>query len=259
MDPGGRMRADVVVAGAGITGLAAAVRLARAGARVTVLEAARAVGGALRTVSDGDWLFELGPNTVLARPPLRELLDTTGLGAEVVEASPAGKRRYLWKRDRLEPLPAAPLGLLSSPLFPARAKLALLREPFVGRGPAAAPGGAGDESIAEFVRRRFGQPWLDYAVGPFVSGVYAGDPERLSVRWAVPRIAALEREHGSLLRGALAGRGGGAAARGAMMGYRGGFGRLAQRLAAGLSDVRTGAAATAISRAEDHCPARSAM
>ena len=252
MDASERTSTDVAVVGAGITGLTAAARLARAGVRVTVLEPASIVGGALRTLTDGDWTFELGPNTVLYKPPVRELLDATGLAGDVVEAAPSGKRRYIWKGERLEPMPGGPLALLSTPLFPAGAKLALLREPFVGRGPATSPaaGGPDDESIAAFVRRRLGQPWLDYAVGPFVSGVYAGDPDRLSVRWAVPRIAALERDHGSLIRGALAKRKGPAPG-GAMIGFRGGFGRLAERLAELVPDVRLRTPVTALARTPD--------
>ena len=250
MDAEERSRADVVVVGAGITGLAAAVRLTRAGARVAVLEAEPVVGGALRTLTEGDWLFELGPNTVLGKPPVRELLAATGLASEAVAASPSGKRRYIWKGDRLEPMPGGPLDLLRTPLFPASAKLALLREPFVARGPATAPGGPGEESIADFVRRRLGQAWLDYAVGPFVSGVYAGDPDRLSVRWAVPRIAALEGNHGSLIRGALAKRKGPEPG-GEMMSFRGGFGRLAERLASLVPDVRPSTPVTALARAAE--------
>src|SRR5687768_7134881 len=236
---------DTLVIGAGISGLTTAFHLARGGQRVAVLEASPRVGGSLETRTDGPWRFELGPNTVLeSHESVTRLIREAGLDGEKVTASPSARRRYLWKGGRLHPLPSGPLGFLRTPLFPASAKLRLLREPWISKGDS-------EESIAAFVRRRLGQAFLDYAVGPFVSGVYAGDPERLSVRHAVPKIADLEREHGSLLRGALAGRGGGAAARGAMMGYRGGFGRLAQRLAAGLSDVRTGAAATAISRGED--------
>ena len=242
---------DVAVLGGGISGLAAAIYLVRGGASVILLEPADRPGGALRTLRDGDWTFELGPNTVLEKPPVRELLEAAGLTGERVAAAPAGKRRYIWKGDRLEAMPGGPLGLVRTPLFPAAAKLALLREPFVGRGPATRPGaGDGDESIADFVRRRLGPAWLRYAVGPFVSGVYAGDPERLSVRWAVARIAALERDHGSLIRGALAKRKGPAPG-GAMIGYTGGFEALGRRLAEQLPDVRLGSPATALERRGD--------
>jgi oxygen-dependent protoporphyrinogen oxidase len=139
-------------------------------------------------------------------------------------------------------MPSGPASLLGSSLLPPSAKLALLREPFVGR-----PAAGGEESIAAFVRRRLGQRWLDRAVGPFVSGVYAGDPERLSVRWAVPRLHALERDHGSLLRGALAKRRGPAPEEG-LLGFRGGFGELASRLALRVGDVRTEAPVTRLRR-----------
>ncbi|HEX7186488.1 MAG TPA: protoporphyrinogen oxidase, partial [Thermoanaerobaculia bacterium] len=87
-----------------------------------------------------------------------------------------------------------------------------------------------------------------YAVGPFVSGVYAGDPERLSVRWAVPRIHALERDHGSLIRGAFARRKG-PAPEGAMISFREGLEVLPRRLAKDIGDVRTGVAAQRVIRA----------
>jgi protoporphyrinogen/coproporphyrinogen III oxidase len=235
--PGSAPPLDAVVIGAGISGLAAAFRLARAGMRVAVLEASPRVGGALLTHAEGGFRFELGPNTVLESDPgLPALLRDCGLEGERVAAAPGARRRYLWHRGRLVALPGGPLSFLSSPLFPAAAKLRLLREPW------APPPPDGEETIAAFVRRRLGQPFLDVAVGPFVSGVYAGDPERLAVRWAVPRIFALEAEHGSLIRGALARRRAGAAPRGRMVSLRGGIEELPRRLAREVGDVRRGAA-----------------
>ncbi|HMB55400.1 MAG TPA: protoporphyrinogen oxidase [Thermoanaerobaculia bacterium] len=196
---------DVAVLGAGITGLTAAFHLARGGADVVVLEAAGRVGGVIESrrhdTATGRFLFEAGPNTVLdGRPAVGELLAAAGLGDERLSARPAAKRRYVWKRGRLVALPSGPGSFLTTPLFSPVAKLRLAAEPFVGR-----PGdGAGEESIADFVRRRLGGELLRYAVGPFISGVYAGDPERLSMRWAVPRLYALEAEHGGLIRGMLA-------------------------------------------------------
>jgi oxygen-dependent protoporphyrinogen oxidase len=226
-----------VVIGAGISGLAAAFRLARSGMRVAVLEASPRVGGALLTHAEGGFRFELGPNTVLESDPgLPTLIRDCGLEGERVAAAPEARRRYLWHRGRLVALPGGPFSLLRSPLFPAAAKLRLLREPW------APPPPDGEETIAAFVRRRLGQRFLDVAVGPFVSGVYAGDPERLAVRWAVPRIFALEAEHGSLIRGALARRRAGAAPRGRMVSLRGGIEELPHRLAREVGDVRCGAA-----------------
>ena len=239
-------RLDVLVVGAGISGLAAAFRLVRGGLKAAVLEESGRVGGAIETFSDGSWRFEQGPNTVLENnESVGRLIRDAGLEAEKVVAAPAAKKRYLYKGGKLIPLPGGPGGFLGTPLFPLSAKLRLLREPWIGRPPEET-----EESIGQFVRRRLGTAFLDYAVGPFVSGVYAGDPERLSVRWAVPKIHGLEHEHGSLIRGALARRKGPAPG-GAMISFREGLEDLPRRLAREIGDVRTGVAVRKIVRDGD--------
>lgn len=236
---------DIVVLGGGISGLTTAFWLARGGMKVAVLEASARVGGAIQTHADGPWRFEMGPNTVLeSHESVTRLIQECGLEDEKVTAAPSARRRFLWKADRLHALPAGPPGFLRTPLFSARAKLRLLREPFISR-----PANDMEESIAQFVRRRLGPEFLDFAVGPFVSGVYAGDPERLSVRWAVQKIHALERDHGSLIRGALARRKGPAPG-GAMISFRNGLEALPRRLAERIGDVRTGVTCLRIVRME---------
>lgn len=238
-------RLDVAVVGGGISGLTTAFHLVRAGKRVAVLEASKRVGGAMETYADGAWRFEMGPNTVLENnESVSRLIRESGLEGDKLVAAPASKRRYLYKGGGLIPLPASPGGFLTTPLFSLGAKLRLLREPWIGRPP-----GEAEETIAQFVRRRLGNAFLDYAVGPFVSGVYAGDPERLSVRWAVPKIHALEAEHGSLIRGALARRKGPAPG-GAMISFREGLEELPRRLAREIGDVRTGLACQRVTRAD---------
>ena len=221
---------DAVVVGGGITGLAAAFRLARAGRSVALVEASERVGGCIETWkaegAGGGWLFELGPNTILGgAPALEALIADAGLAGERIAADPAARRRYLWRRGRLRALPRGPLGLLATPLLSPRAKLRLLREPW-------APGPPPEEdSVADFARRRLGGEALDVLVAPFVSGLWAGDPEKLSLPHAFPRLAALELEHGSLLKGMLrSGRAAGAASRG-LFTLRGGLDALPRRLA----------------------------
>jgi oxygen-dependent protoporphyrinogen oxidase len=239
---------DVLVVGGGISGLTTAFHLARGGRRVAVLEASPRVGGSIETWTDGPWRFELGPNTVLeSHESVTRLIRDAELERERITAAPSAKRRYLWKAGHLHPLPSGPLSFLRTPLFPASAKLRLLREPWIAR-PADGSEETPEETVAAFVRRRLGQAFLDYAVGPFVSGVYAGDPERLSVRHAVPKIADLEREHGSLIRGALARRKGPAPG-GAMISFREGLDQLPRALARRIGDVRTGVACRRIVRA----------
>lgn len=235
---------ETLVVGGGISGLTTAFHLARAGRKVAVLEASPRVGGAMETRTDGPWRFEMGPSTVLeSHESVTRLIRESGLEGEKITASPTAKRRYLWKGGRLHALPGGPPGFLKTPLFSLGAKLRLLREPWIGK-----PAGEPEETIAAFVRRRLGREFLDYAVGPFVSGVYAGDPDRLSVRWAVPKIYALERDHGSLIRGALAKRKGPAPG-GAMISFREGLEELPRRLAKEIGDVRTGVGARRVIRA----------
>lgn len=193
-------RFDVVVVGAGLSGLMAAYALQRGGHRVAVLEAADRAGGVIGTRSRDGFRYETGANSALDNMPLiASLLDVLGITDQRIDTSPQAVSRYIVRGGRLVALPMSPHRLLTSPAFSIRGKLRLLREPFIARAPERA-----DESIAAFVRRRLGQEILDYAVDPFVSGVYAGDPEQLSMQAAFPRVHALEKAHGSLVRGQLA-------------------------------------------------------
>lgn len=192
---------DAVVVGAGISGLTTAYRLQCAGLAVQLLDAAVRPGGVVASVLHEGCLFERGPNSALDTTPLiAELVADLGLAGQFRMASATADKRYVVRGGRLTPLPTSPGAFFATPLFSARAKLALLREIFVAPAPAQA-----EESIAQFVRRRLGSEFLDYAIDPFVAGVYAGDPESISVRAAFPRLHALEQRWGSLVRGQVLG------------------------------------------------------
>jgi oxygen-dependent protoporphyrinogen oxidase len=239
--------ADIIIVGAGISGLSCAWFLRARGKRVRILEAGSQPGGCLSSAHHDGFLVEGGPNSTLLRDgALGSLIHELGLDARLLEANPAAKRRYVVKNDQLVALPGSPPAFIVSPLFSMRAKLRLLLEPFYRRA-------AGEESIAQFVRRRLGPEFLDWAIDPFVSGVYAGDPARLSVRAAVARIYALEAEHGSLILGALAhrrqARAVGPMPVGRLISFHDGMQTLAQALAESLGDaVQCGAGVTAIRR-----------
>jgi oxygen-dependent protoporphyrinogen oxidase len=193
------MTTDVIVVGAGLSGLVAAYRMQRSGLTVRVLEAEGRAGGVIGSQRHDGILCESGPNSAMdLSPAMNDLLDELGIRGERINASAAASRRYVVKGDQLLPMPASLASFVGTPLFSARAKLRLLAEPFVRRAP---PGR--DESVAKFVRRRLGTEILDYAVEPFVSGIYAGDPEQLSVSAAFPRLYELEQRHGSLFVGAV--------------------------------------------------------
>lgn len=191
----------VAVVGAGITGLVTAWQLARQGVDVTLFEASGQAGGAIRTTHADQFLAEHGPNSFVTSPAVEQLLADLDLLDEVVEASRTANRRYVVRGGSLLPFPLSPLAMLGTSLFSLRAKLRVLLEPLVARGTASR-----DESIAAFVRRRLGSEVLDYAVDPFISGIFAGDPEQLSLQHAFPRIHELEQTHGSLSQGLMAQR-----------------------------------------------------
>jgi len=239
---------DCLVVGAGISGLASAWFLARRGFSVRVLEAASEPGGVMHSVRDGGFLVETGPNSTLARGgAFDEIVRGLGLAPELLAANPAASRRYVVQHGAPVALPGNPLAFLTTPIFSLGAKLRIFTEPFHRRADA-------EETIAQFVRRRLGPEFLDWAIDPFVSGVYAGDPERLSVRAAVPKIYALEAQHGSLIVGALSrllhGCAGGPQPGGRLVSFRGGMQTLPAAIARELgARVVPGAAVTGLARA----------
>lgn len=243
----------VVVIGGGISGLATAWFLHQQGVAVRVLEAGDRFGGKIQTEHRGGYVIECGPNSVLRKPATDEdalgrLVDGAGFSDRYVEAGDAGHKRFIVRDGRTQNLPASPLGFAATRLFSWRAKLRLMREPFIGAG-------TSEETIAQFVERRLGREFLDYAIEPFISGVYAGDPGQLSVRAAVPRIHDLEKEYGSLIRGAIArgrvARGAGMPA-GGMHSFEEGMATLPQKLAAALPEgaCRTGCSVEALEKTD---------
>lgn len=240
--------ARLVVVGGGISGLAAAwaarSTAARAGVAldVIVLERGAQVGGKARTIVRDGWMVEGGPSGFLGgRPELDALLDAAGLRAQVLPARAAAKRRFLFRAGRLREIKSSPGGFAASGILGVGGLLRLGAEPFVAR---ARPGG--DESVWAFAARRIGAQAADRLISPMTLGVFAGDAKRLSLASAFPKMAALEREHGSLVRGMLARRG---RARAQLASLRDGMQSLPRALAAvGGFQVRCNAAVRAIAR-----------
>lgn len=196
-------RRPVAVIGGGLTGLAAATHLRQAGIPVVLYEAGPRVGGVIRSVSRDGFLVECGPQVLReGSEEVTALIDAAGLGEARVEASRKARRRFILRGSRLVPVPASPLGAVTTPLLTRSGKLRVLAEPWLR---SAAPGGAA-ESVAGFVTRRFGAEVRDALAEPFVSGVWAGDADQLAAQFALPEAWRLERDHGSVIRGLLAER-----------------------------------------------------
>lgn len=209
----------VVIVGAGISGLAAAYDLARAGVKTTVFEKqSRAggvrvggvpAGGVIDTRIVEGCTLECGPDSFLAaKPEAVALITELGLGGDVIGSNDHQRTTYIWKRGRLVALPEGVMMIVPSRVMP------MVKTPLVGWGTKIRmgleyfrkPGDRGDRSVAEFVTDHFGSETLDYLAEPLLSGVYGGDPARLSIASVLPRFVEMEKKYGSLVRGVLAAR-----------------------------------------------------
>ncbi len=196
-----RQTYDTIIIGGGIAGLTAALRLKEQGLSVKLVEASGRVGGVLRTMHRDGFLAESGPNSILeTHEEVTRLIDDIGLADERIYASDTARNRFVVRNNTLVALPMSLGSFVSTPLFSSSAKLRLLAEPFIRRVDPRT-----EESVADFVRRRIGQEFLDYAIDPFVSGVYAGRPENLSVKYAFPGLVRIEERYGSLIAGQILG------------------------------------------------------
>jgi protoporphyrinogen/coproporphyrinogen III oxidase len=232
---------QVIVVGAGISGLACALRLSELGITVRVLDAAENPGGLISTVQHQGFLFESGPQSFQLTSELRELIHSAGCESELVEADPRTPR-YILRGAKLHPAPMSPPSLLTTSLLGVSSKIRILSEPFRRSQPA-----AGDESFADFVRRKFGTEILEHLAGPFVSGVFAGDPEKLSLRSSFPSLALWEEEYGSVMRGVMKSRGQGERVRPTLASFRRGMSTLLQAVAQKLGGaITSGVAASSI-------------
>jgi len=192
---------NVAIIGGGITGLVAGFALKQRGVHFRLFEASDRVGGVIQTIRDSGFLAENGPNTLLeTSPKITQLIADLGIEARRWYSDPEAKKRFIVRGGKPCAMPASPPQFFTNSFFSWSAKLALLKEPFIKPSPPDI-----EESLADFVKRRLGQEFLDYAINPFVAGVYAGDPEKLSVKHAFAKLHALEQKYGSLIKGQIQG------------------------------------------------------
>lgn len=191
----------IAIIGGGITGLTAAYRLRERGLPVVVYEAGGRTGGVIQSERQNGFLAEFGPNSILETSPLiTDLVSSLGLDRRKEYSNPAAENRFVVRGGVPRRLPSSPLRFFTSSFFSASAKMRLLTEPFTEPAEEDL-----EESVEEFVLRRLGREFLDYAINPMVGGIYAGDPARLSVKYAFPKLHALEQKYGSLILGQLFG------------------------------------------------------
>jgi oxygen-dependent protoporphyrinogen oxidase len=232
---------DVAIIGGGITGLALTHRLRSRGKDAILLEAETRLGGNIETMRRDGFITETGPNSFLDKEPAtRELAASVGVENLIRAADPAAKARYLYTRGQLRAVPASPPAFLKSDILPLGARLRVMAEIFTRRASEGV-----DESLAAFGRRHLGATATTVLLDAVQTGIYAGDMEALSVGATFPQLIKLEREHRSLILGAIrtqkaqrkalpAGTGGAEKLRGALCTFEGGLGTLVEALARAL-------------------------
>jgi len=241
----------VAVVGGGISGLAAAYRLTRSGASVTLYEASDRLGGLVRTESHGAYLMEAGPDCFLDKGGIVDLCRELGLEDQLIRVRPEARRSFIVRGGRLLPIPEGLYLMAPSAIRP------FVRSPVVSW-----PGKARmlldlvlparrqdeDESLASFVRRRLGREALERLAQPLLGGIYGADPERLSLAATMPQFPEMERRHGSVIRGLLARRQQASGARyGLFLTFREGLQTLVDKLAISAGEVRSSTQVTQIS------------
>jgi len=195
---GNQSHSEIIIIGAGLTGLTIGFYLKKAGIPFKIMEKSDKAGGVIQSHQVDGFLFESGPNTgVLGNPETAELFEDLKAYCTLETADKEAKRRLIWKKGKWHALPSGPISAIKTPLFHFRDKLRFLGEPFRKKGTDPL------ESVASMVRRRLGKSFLDYAINPFISGIYAGNPEKLVTKYALPKMYNLEHEYGSLIKGGI--------------------------------------------------------
>ncbi|MEI8204371.1 MAG: protoporphyrinogen oxidase, partial [Bacteroidota bacterium] len=189
---------DVIIIGAGITGLATAHHLKKSNIDFIVLEQSDKIGGVINSVHEKGYIYEEGPNSgVIGNIEVIRLFEDLKDSCELELANDNVKKRWILKNLTWEPLPAGLMAAIKTPLFTLKDKFRILGEPFrkAGTNP--------HETLADLVKRRLGNSFLEYAIDPFILGVYAGDPNRLVPKYALPKLYNLEQDYGSFIGGTI--------------------------------------------------------
>ncbi len=186
----------IAILGGGISGLSVAYQLKKQGKNFVLIEKEQELGGKILSKQKDGFTLEMGPNTVLINnPEIKELLDDLGLSSEVIHPDrQAIKNRFVLYQNTLEPLPSSPLTMIKSPLIGWSSLKRFFKEPFL-------PKVSHEESLADFSRRRFGNEIYENFIYPFVTGIYAGDPERMSIHFTLKILKEAEEKSGSVIRG----------------------------------------------------------
>lgn len=190
---------ECAVIGGGLTGLTTAFKLRSLGVHAIVIEKQDRIGGQIETHHSNGFVYESGPNTgAISHPEVAELFQSIDQYCKLEIANPSAKRRLILKHGVFHTLPNGIKEGITTPLFTWKDKFRILGEPFRKKG------SNPNETVGELTLRRLGQSFLDYAVDPFISGIYSGDPMTLVTKYALPKLYTLEQTYGSFIKGGIA-------------------------------------------------------
>ncbi|PUZ24462.1 oxygen-dependent protoporphyrinogen oxidase [Chitinophaga costaii] len=234
----------VIVVGGGLSGLSLGYALQQQGVPYRVLEASGRPGGVIKSLHVAGFELDAGPNSIAMSPALRAYFEGLGLGELLVEASAAGKHRFLVRNNKVHAISPHPFKIISSRFLSGAAKWRLFTEIFRKRGAANT-----EETVADFVTRRFGKEIATYVFDPVLSGIYAGNVDRLSIQEVMPMLSDWEKQYGSVIKGMMKSKGMGGRK---IVTMKGGNGLLADRLGALLGkDLQLNNKVTGVWLAED--------
>ncbi len=190
----------ICILGAGVSGLSVAFYLKQKGVDVTILEKDSVPGGKMRTVYEKGYIVETGPNGFLdGKPYTLNLVKALGIEDRLYRSSDKARKRFIYTNGRLVRLPENPVAFLASYLLSWKGKFRFVGEFFVPPKK-----GDSDETLGDFARRRLGEEALEKLLDPMVAGIFAGDPDRMSLKAAFPAIYNLEKQYGGLIKGLIA-------------------------------------------------------
>lgn len=219
---------EFLVLGAGISGLTAAYQLKKAGKNVAILEKNETAGGVMQSIQQNGHTLELGPNSASSHEALLRLIESLGLDGEVLPADNSAGNRFIARNGTLHQVKPGPGFLLKSRLLSRKARWRILKEPFIKSV------STENESVAQFFTRRLGPEVYRYMINPVLGGIYAGDPEKMSMKAVMPKMIQWEKEYGSLFNGLRKNKSGLGGRQ--IISLRRGMGVLTTRLASQLSE-----------------------
>src|SRR3989338_6304573 len=188
---------DVIIIGAGIAGLSAGFELYKKNIDFQILETSDRVGGVIETLKIEDFLIENGPHTFssMSKETL-DLIKELGIEDLLTEANPSSKKRYVYLNNQLIPVPSSLFEFFKSEILSREGKKTVFEELFIKKEEK-------EETVEEFISRRFGREVLKNLIQPFLNGVYAGDVKKLSANAVFPRLKSLENNYKSIILGSI--------------------------------------------------------